>query len=315
MSHQLGLIHNDGTESQWPGIPTSRHPQSPEWKSAETRCSRRSDMLIFDVDDFTAYQVAIHFSLPQSHLYNSTKAYPFSKCQNAKVSLDFQQPGQSAVNNDHIECKKQHLSASLFVADFGNSLHSARAPWIHQKPHLGGSVHPMLFEAPNESFDPPNGQGKGQELLTGGASLAQTAPAPYLGHVALPARLKKLMSLSVHFVLVPVIACHQMLFLFLSLLDSTNTEIWAKTSRASPQSSSVRQPKSLRINKRAYTQKAQGLTLQLSSVEVSHLLISCNSIVPNAVANGSFSRIDLATPETPWKAMNFTRRAAPFEKH
>ncbi len=35
----------------------------------------------------------------------------------------------------------------------------------------------------------------------------------------------------------------------------------------------------------------------------SHLLISCNSIVPNDVANGSFSRVDLATLEhrgRPW---------------
>lgn len=112
--------------------------------------------------------------------------------------------------------------------------------------------------------------GKGQELLTGGASLAQTAPAPYLGHVALPARLKKWWFF--HFVLVPVIACHQILCLFLSLLDSTNTQKKPRLSRASPQSSSVRQPKSLRINKKGPTLKKRKDPPTFPSFPPAHLL-------------------------------------------
>lgn len=243
-------------------------------------------MLICDVDDFTAYQVAIHFSLPQSHLHNSTKAYPFSKCQNAKVSLDFQQPGQSAVNNDHIECKKQHLSASLFAADFGNCLHSARAPWIHQRPHLGGTVHPMLFEAPNESFDPPNGQGKDRSFWPKELPWPKTAPAPYLGHVALPARLKQMMD-----------SLPRLLELRPPVLLSSPAE--------KPQGS----------NKRGLHSKGakDAPAVASASFPPAHLLQ-----LHSTKWGGQrkvFQSWSGDTGVTPWKAMNFTRWGCSFEKH
>ena len=124
-------------------------------------------MLILHVDDFAAYQVAI---LQQKDIMIS----PISILQVSKCKGLF---GLSTTWP--VSCQRLLLNARTTHS------HSVR-PWIHQRPHLGGSVHLMLFEAPNESFDPPNGQGR-TSALTGEASLAQTAPAPYLGHVALPA--------------------------------------------------------------------------------------------------------------------------------
>lgn len=163
MSHQLRLIHNDGTESQWPGIPTSRHPQSPERKSAETRFSRRSDMLIFDVDVLLLTRLRSAFPCHKVIYIVQPKHIRSPSVKMQRSLWTFNNLASQLSTTITLNARSSTflgLYLLLTLEIHRNSLHSTRAPWIHQKPHLGGSVHPMLFEAPNESFDPPNGQGK-----------------------------------------------------------------------------------------------------------------------------------------------------------